>query len=111
MVSPCQVIAQPAGVGDLADHGRGDVPLRADRQEALDLGGRDDGHHAFLRLAHQDLFGPQRRVAQRDQVQVDVHAAGAGRGQLGGRAGDARGAEVLDADDEVRRRRAPGSTR
>src|SRR5690606_4326606 len=87
--------------GDLTDDGGQDVPLGADLHEPLDLGRFDHGHHAFLRLAHQDLFGCQAGVSQRDDVQVDVHAAVTGAGQFGGGAGDAGGTEVLDAADQV----------
>ena len=45
--------------------------------------------------------GREARVAQRDGVHVDEHAAVAARGQLGGRAGDAGRAQVLDALDQV----------
>ena len=92
---------QPVAVGDLTDDGGEDVPLAADGEEAVDLGRLDDRAHALLRLAHQDLVGRERRVAQRDGVQVDAHAAGAGAGQLGRRAGEPGAAEVLDAGDEV----------
>ena len=40
-------------------------------------------------------------VAQRHEVELDVHAAVAGGGELGGGAGEPGPAEVLDADDEV----------
>ena len=86
--------AQPAAVGDGADDGRGDVPLGADGQEVVEPLRRDDRHHPFLRLAHQDLFGRQRRVTQRDDVEVHVHPAGAGRGQFGGGARQPGGAEI-----------------
>ncbi len=93
--------AQPAGIGDGADDGGGDVPLAADGEEVVEALRLDHGHHAFLRLAHQDFFGRQRRVAQRDDVEVDVHAAGARCRELGRRARQPGGAEILDADDEV----------
>jgi hypothetical protein len=55
------------GVGDLADHGGLDVPLRADREERVDLVRLDDRAHALLRLAHEDLLRSERGVAQRDR--------------------------------------------
>ena len=102
---------QPVAVGDLADDGGVDVPLLADREERVDVAGLDDRHHPLLRLAHQDLLGRERGVAQRHPVELDVHAAVAGAGQLAGRAGEAGAAEVLDAGDHARRRRARGCTR
>ena len=93
---------QPAGVGDLTDHVGLDVPLGADLQERLDVVRRDDRHHPFLRLAHQDLFRRERGVPQRHLVERHVHAAVARAGQLGGRTGQSGATEVLDALDHVR---------
>ena len=95
------VDGEPVAVGDLPDDGGEHVPLAADGEEVGDLGRLDDRAHALLRLAHQDLGRGERAVAQRNGVEVDVHAAGAGAGQLGRRAGEAGAAEVLDAGDEV----------
>ena len=92
---------QPAGVGDLADDDGLDVPLGADRHQLLDVLGLDDRHHAFLRLAHQDLLGRERGVAQRHPVELDLHPAVAGAGQLGRRAREPGAAEVLDAGDDA----------
>ena len=100
---------EPVAVGDLADDGGVDVPLPADGQEGLDVGRLDDRHHPLLRLAHQDLLGGERGVAQRDPVEVDVHAAVAGTGQLAGRAGQPRAAEVLDARDHTGREQLEGA--
>ena len=93
---------EPAGLGDLADHDRLDVPLLADREERSTSAGLEDGHHPLLRLAHQDLLRSERGVAERDQVERDVHAAVTGAGELGGRAGETGAAEVLDAGDHAR---------
>ena len=95
------VDGEPVAVGDLTDDGGQHVPLAADGEEGVDLGRLDDRAHALLRLAHQDLGRGERAVAQRDGVEVDVHAAGAGAGELGRRAGEAGAAEVLDAGDQV----------
>ncbi len=100
---------QPAGLGDLADVDRLDVPLRADLQEGVEVGGLDDRHHPFLRLAHQDLLRGERRVAERDQVELDVHATVARAGELGGRAGEPGAAEVLDAGDHARGEQLEGA--
>ena len=100
---------QPVAVGDLADHGGQHVPLAADGHERVDVAGLDDRHHPFLGLAHQDLLGAQRGVPQRYDVEVDVHAAVTGRGQLGGGAGDAGRAEVLDAGDQLRGEQLEGA--
>nr|BFF19383.1 hypothetical protein GCM10025730_29040 [Promicromonospora thailandica] len=88
---------EAAGVVHLADDGGLDLPLRRDREERVELVGPDDGHHALLRLRHEDLAGVQRGVTQQHVVEVHVHAAVAVRGELGRGARDARGAEVLDA--------------
>ncbi len=95
------VDVQPPGVGHLADDDGLDVPLLADRHERVDVGGLDDRHHPLLRLAHQDLLGRERGVAQRHPVELDVHPAVTGGGELGGRAGQPGTAEVLDAGDHA----------
>ena len=69
-------------------------------RNASRLSGRDDRGHALLRLAHEDLLGSQRRVAQRHGIEPHVHAALAVARELARGARDARGAEVLDALDE-----------
>ena len=102
---------QPLTVGDLADHRGQHVPLAADGQELLDMLRFDDGHHPFLRLAHQDLFGAERRVAERHLIEIDVHAPVAGAGQLGGGAGQPGAAQVLDAGDQPGREDLQACTR
>ena len=88
--------------GDQFTDDRGlDIPLGADLEELVDICGLADGHHAFLRLAHQDLFGSHRLIPQRHQIELTVHAAVACRGQLTGGAGDAGGAQVLDRRDHA----------
>ena len=92
---------QAAGVGDLAENARLDIPLRDHREEALELLGGDDRHHALLALRHEDLLGRERGVAQQHLLEVDEHAAVAVGGELGGCARDASGAQVLDALHET----------
>ena len=91
---------QPVAVGHLSDDGGVDVPLLADGQETLDVAGFDDRHHPLLALAHQDLLGRERGVAERNALELDVHAAVARAGQLAGRTGQARAAQVLDTGDQ-----------
>ena len=54
-------------------------------------------------LGHEDLAGVEGRVAQQHVVEPHVHAAGAVGGELERGAGDARGAQVLDALHHVGR--------
>ena len=93
---------QPISFGDLADHGGLDVPLVADAHEPVEVLGCDDRHHPLLRLAHEDLLGGEARIAQRHDVEGDVHAAVAGGGQFGCGARQAGGAEVLQGVDHPR---------
>ena len=93
---------QPVAVGDLADHGGEHVPPLADRQELRDVVGPHDRAHPLLRLAGEDLRGRHAGGPERNGGEVDAHAAVARAGQLGGGAGQARPAEVLDADDQAR---------
>ncbi len=95
--------------GDLADRRSLDVPLAADLEESLGVGGIDDGHHPFLRLAHQDLFGGQRGVAKQHLVEFDVHAPVTRGRQFGGRARDPGGAEVLDTAHDTGREQFEGA--
>ena len=78
--------------GDLADDGREHVPLGADLHELIDVLRRHNRTHALLRLGGENLRGGHVRRAQRDIVQVDRHAAVAGRRELGGGAGQAAAA-------------------
>ena len=98
---PVPVDDEPVAVGDLADDRGLDVPPGADRHEALDVVWGDDGHHALLRLAHEDLLGRHRGVAQGDEVELAVHAAVAGAGQLARGAADTGRAEVLQSGDDA----------
>src|SRR5699024_7231232 len=91
------VDGEAAVAGDLADHGGLDVPLRGDGLELGQLLGADHGHHALLRLAHQDLPGVEAGVAQQHFLEVDVHAGAAVGGRLAVGAGDARAAGRLYA--------------
>ena len=92
---------QAAVTGDFAEHAGLDIPLADDLEERVELLGRDDRHHALLALAHEDLLGRERGVAQQHLLEVDAHAAAAVRRQLARRARDAGGAEVLDRLDQV----------
>ena len=92
---------QAAVAGQVTDDCGLDVPLVDDLEEALAILRGHDRHHAFLGLAHEDLARGERGVAQEHVLEVDVHAGVAVGGQLGGRARDARGTEVLDALDDV----------
>ena len=91
----------PGGI-DLADHHGLDIPLLAAQQEFAELRGGDDRAHALLRLAHEDLLGRERLIAQQHPVEPHVHATVAIRGEFTRRARDAGAAEILDAFDEAR---------
>ena len=96
------VDVQPVTLDQFADHRGLHIPLRTDLHEPFDVVRLADRHHAFLGLAHQDLFGAHRVVAQRHQIELTVHAAVAGRSQLAGRTRDTRGTEVLQCRDDAR---------
>ena len=102
MISPCQVmtsrspsVTSPMTVASTSH-------LSVIGHELVEVLRLDDGHHPLLRLRHEDLLGPQRRVAQRDQVELDLHAAVAVGRELAGGTGQPGAAEVLDAVDHVR---------
>ena len=104
------MVRRPSPVEVTDDRGL-DVPLADDLEEAFAILGGHDGHHAFLGLAHEDLARGERGVAQEHVLEVDVHAGVAVGGQLGGRARDAGGAQILDALDDVGLEQGRGSTR
>ena len=91
---------QVVAVGDLADHGGEHVPLAAHGEEGVDILRRDDRAHAFLRLAGEHLRGRHPHRAHRNLLELDLHAAVAGRCQF--RCGTRKSgtAEILDADDK-----------
>src|SRR5215217_4195184 len=91
---------QPITVGDFADHRGQDLPLATDGQECLDVLRFDDGHHPFLRFAHQDLFWGERRIPERYPIKIDVHSPVPSTGELGSGAGEPGAPEVLDAGDQ-----------
>ncbi len=91
---------QPTRLVHLADDVGIDLPPGADLEHPVDGSWRDDGHHPFLRLAHQDLLRSEGAVAQRDPVEDHVHAAVARRRQFRRRARQAGAAQVLDTDDQ-----------
>ena len=91
---------QPAGVVDLTDHDCFDIPLAAVGHEVIDLVRSDDGTHALLRLAHQDLFRAQCRIAQQYSIQPHVHATVTVGGEFAGGARDTGTTEVLNPLDQ-----------
>ena len=48
---------QTAGIGHLAQEGVLHAPLLHNRLKTLDVLGRNDRHHAFLRFRHQNFAG------------------------------------------------------
>ena len=92
--------AQLAVVGDLADHGAGKLPARADRLHVGDPLRTDDGDHPLLRLRDHDLPRLQVGLAKRHPVEVHVDA-GAAAGHLGERRREPGRAAVLQPDDQL----------
>ena len=62
---------QPVPVGHLSDDGGDDVPLLADREEALDLLRRDHRAHPLLRLARRAIY----QLASQPQIRR-LHSPG-----------------------------------
>ena len=93
--------AQAAAVGDLADGGRADLPALAQRDHLVDPRGLDHREHPLLGLGDHDLEGLHVGLAQGDagHVEVDPHAAAARH--LSRRGGQARGAQVLERDQQL----------
>ena len=90
--------AQLAGLGHLADDGAMQLPAV---DHGLHLGetvGRDDRHHALLRLGDHDLPRLHPVLALRDVVEMDVDAVVGGH--LRERGGEPRGATILEREHE-----------
>ena len=73
---------------------------RADRLHLGEPRGLDDGGHALLRLRDHDLERLHPLLAERHRLELDLEADPAARGHLGERGRKARGAQVLQRDDE-----------
>ena len=90
IVSPCQSITQPAGVGDLAD---ARWPRRPTSRRPPGTRRACSGSTTAIMRSCDSLIrissGASVGVAQRHPVELDVHAAVAVRGELGRRAGQA----------------------
>ena len=97
LVADDQVVA----LGDLADLGAGYIPVLADFAELLHVLRSHNGAHALLGLGGEDLCRGHILRAQRHVIEVDLHASIAGGSQLGGSAGQARAAQVLNANDHA----------
>ena len=95
------VDAEPAGVGDPADDRRPDLPAFAEREDLVEVLGRDDRQHPLLALGREHLDRVHARLALRRARHVDVHARAGLRRGLGRRARDPGRAEVLHADREA----------
>ena len=98
---PVVVDRQPPRGVDGPDDGSLDLPLADDVHERIKLVRGDDGHHPLLRFAHEDFPGGEGGVAQKNVLEVHVHAAVAVGGELARGAGNSGCAEVLDSQDEA----------
>ena len=67
---------KPAGVRELAEHGRLDLAPRGEREERVELVRRHRERHALLRLGEEDLPRREARVLERRAGEVDARAAG-----------------------------------
>ena len=87
-------------IGYPADLRRFEAPSGEDLDHRLLLASLGDEDHPFLRLGEHDLVGRQRGLAQRHQVEVDVHPRAASGGHLEAGAGQSGGAHVLDPEHD-----------
>ena len=91
---------EPTRAGYLAENAGLHVPLGNDRQKSVELVGPHHGHHALLALRHENFFGRQRGIAQKNVVELHEHAAVAVAGELARGTRNARRTQILDALDE-----------
>ncbi len=93
--------AHAPAVGDLADRRAVHLPLGAQLEHGVDVGGLDDAQHPLLGLADHDLERLHAGLAQGYPGDVEVDPDAALGGHLGGGGGEAGGAEVLQRDDQA----------
>ena len=86
--------------GDHTDHRGADFPASTNCQHLIEIGGLDNGEHAFLALRGHDLERFHARLTTRDGGDVHVHAHAAAAGGFAGGTSQAGAAEILNADDE-----------
>ncbi len=87
--------------GDPADDRHRKAPALAHVTDRIPFVGQDGGTHPLLRLGDHHLERLETRFAARDGVEVDRDPGPGPVGRLGRGAGDAAGAEVLEALDQV----------
>ena len=92
---------QVVAFDDLADHRALKLPAGAQRLHFGQAARLDAGQHALLRLRDHDLEGLHVGLAQRHLGEVELDADRTARRHLGGGRGEPRGAEVLQADQDV----------
>ena len=97
------MVEQPhaASVGDVTDPHGMQVPLLEHRFDLPLAPGLRDEQHPLLRFREHDLVRGHAGLALRHERHLDVHTALAARTHLGGGAGQAGRAHVLDADQRV----------
>ena len=84
-----------------ADFHRIEPPLFKDAEDFLLAAFLRHQQHALLRLAEHDLVGSHASFALRHAVEFDLDADAAAPAHLAGRAGQARSAHILNADNRA----------
>ncbi len=82
---------------------------RADRLEAVEVGGANRQHVALLRLVAPDLARRHPRLFGRNRAQVERAAGAAAVDQFGQRVGQSAGADVVQRQDRIRRAQLPAA--
>ncbi len=90
-----------AVVGHGPDDGDRQAPPLTDLADGLPAIGSDHREHPFLRLRDQDLERRHSGLTSWDRVELHANPRSCPVGRLGCRAGDAAGAEILEALDEA----------
>jgi hypothetical protein len=87
--------------GHMSDGHGMQIPLREDLAYALLATGLRDDKHALLRFAEHDFVGAHALLAHGHEIEIDVHADATLGRHFAARAGDACGAHVLHADEQI----------
>ena len=88
-------------VGDDADNGRTNFPARTNFENLSEIGGLDNGKHAFLTFRGHDLERLHACFAARNGVDINIHTHAAATGGFARGTCKARATEILNADNET----------
>src|SRR6185437_10179685 len=97
--APALEHAQPGITCDAPDFYGVEAPFAENVEDFAFAPALGDEQHAFLRFAEHDFVRRHARFALRNAIQLDLDTHPAARSHFAGRAGEPRGAHILNRDD------------